>query len=141
MIILSKTHFSDIRCHAKEAYPLECCGAFLGMYVDGKKQVSEVIRLDNEWGNDDEKYRRFEISGQDYLSLEKRAKELNQTLLGFYHTHPDHEASPSETDLTYAWPFFSYIILSVKKGIPETMNSFELDIDNGVFVSERIECR
>ena len=136
MIILSKTHFFELKSHGEEAYPYECCGAFLGKTEQDKKIVYQIVRLDNEWEDDHEKYRRFAISSNDYLMLEKKADSENQQLLGFYHTHPDHQAKPSVTDLKFAWPLFSYIILSVNNGTCGDLFSYVLDPDGGCFVKE-----
>ena len=57
-------------------------------------------------------------------------------LLGFYHSHPDHPARPSQYDLDHAWPFFSYIIVSVQKGEPQDMTSWRLREDRSAFDQE-----
>ena len=57
-------------------------------------------------------------------------------LLGFYHSHPDHPARPSQYDLDHAWPFFSYIIVSVRGGVPEDMTSWRLQEDRSAFDQE-----
>ena len=54
-------------------------------------------------------------------------------LLGFYHSHPDHPARPSQYDLDHAWPFFSYIIVSVAGGVPQDMTSWRLRDDRSTF--------
>jgi len=139
MIILSKTHLSDIQTHGKDAYPNECCGAMLGTRNSQTqvKEVIQIIRLENITADD--KQRHFAITDKDYQQLEKQAESLGLTLLGFYHTHPDHPAKPSPTDLSYAWPFFSYIILAVHSGKPKDINSFELDLDSRTFKSESLQ--
>ena len=57
-------------------------------------------------------------------------------LLGFYHSHPDHPARPSQYDLDHAWPFFSYVIVSVCGGVPEDMTSWRLKDDRSAFDQE-----
>ena len=71
-------------------------------------------------------------------NAEKRATELKVDLLGFYHSHPDHPARPSQYDLDHAWPFFSYIIVSVRSGKPEAMTSWRLREDRSAFDPERL---
>lgn len=138
MITLSKIHFTEIQNHGAEAYPEECCGAMLGSVdPDGKKITSRIIRIENT--SSENRHRRFAVTAEDYKKLESQAKSENLTLLGFYHTHPDHPAQPSETDLSFAWPFFSYIILSIKSGEPSDLNSFELDLDSEKFQSEKLD--
>ncbi|MGE4170605.1 MAG: Mov34/MPN/PAD-1 family protein [Candidatus Margulisiibacteriota bacterium] len=137
MITLSPTHLTDIQTHACETYPDECCGALLGNVSDTQKITIETCRIDNQ--SQENKTRRFAITPDDYRSLEALAKSKQLTLLGFYHSHPDHPAQPSSTDLSFAWPFFSYLILAVEKGRPAQLNSFELDLDTEDFKPEALE--
>ncbi len=143
MITISPTHLTEIQDHGKEAYPYECCGAILGQVdtKEGTKIGTQILRIENNWqdqGEGETRHRRFAITAEDYRFLEKTAKQKELTLLGFYHTHPDHPAKPSGTDLSYAWPFFSYIILSVEKGQPKDIYSYELDTDKSEFFSEQL---
>jgi len=80
--------------------------------------------------------RRFLVRPQDYREAETRAKALGAELLGFYHSHPDHPARPSQYDLDHAWPFFSYIIVSVQAGVPDAMTSWRLQEDRSAFDQE-----
>ena len=73
------------------------------------------------------------------LAAERRASELGAELLGFYHSHPDHPARPSQYDLDHAWPFFSYIIVSVRAGRPEAMTSWRLREDRSAFDPETLD--
>ena len=138
MITLSKTHLSKLKSHGIDAYPEECCGAMLG-HIDYKKNEKKTVKLIKIENNSDEnKHRRFKITPQDYQTLEKQAKDEGLTLLGFYHTHPDHPCKPSQTDLNYAWPFFSYIILSVEKQKPAQIKSFVLEQKGHQFDEEKL---
>jgi len=96
-----------IRAHGEETYPHECCGALLGR--DG--QVTAVVALANT--TEEGPRRRFLVRPSDYREAERRATELGAELLGFYHSHPDHPARPSQYDLDHAWPTFAYIIVAV----------------------------
>jgi proteasome lid subunit RPN8/RPN11 len=100
-----------IRAHGVEAYPHECCGALVGR--DGS--VSDVVPLPNT--TEEGPRRRFLVRPSDYRMAERRTSELGAELLGFYHSHPDHPARPSQYDLDHAWPTFAYIIVSVS-GLP-----------------------
>ena len=142
MIILSPTHLSEIQNHGREAYPEECCGAMLGLVQDSlSRHTRKIVRLENHWEDksNETKHRRFAVTAQDYQALEKKAKELGLQLLGFYHTHPDHPAIPSQTDLNFAWPFFSYIILSVQSQKATEIYSYELDLDLQQFKKEELK--
>jgi proteasome lid subunit RPN8/RPN11 len=104
-----------IRAHGQETYPHECCGALVGR--DGF--VSAVVALPNT--TDEGPRRRFMVRPSDYQLAERRATELGGELLGFYHSHPDHPARPSQYDLDHAWPTFAYIIVAVAghaEGLP-----------------------
>jgi proteasome lid subunit RPN8/RPN11 len=119
-----------IRAHGIETYPNECCGALIGR--DG--QVSGTYALPNT--TEEGPRRRFLVRPQDYREAERRATEAGGELLGFYHSHPDHPARPSQYDLDHAWPFFSYIIVSVRAGVPEDMTSWRLKDDRSAFDQE-----
>ena len=80
--------------------------------------------------------RRFMVRPTDYRVAEQRATESGLELMGFYHSHPDHPARPSQYDLDHAWPFFSYIIVSVRGGVSEDMTSWRLREDRSAFDQE-----
>ena len=98
---------SAIRLHGQETYPHECCGALVGR----DDAVTAVVALPNT--TDEGPRRRFMVRASDYQLAERRATELGGELLGFYHSHPDHPARPSQYDLDHAWPTFAYIIVAV----------------------------
>jgi cysteine synthase B len=131
-LALPKTVERAIRAHGAETYPNECCGALYGR--DGV--VTATLALSNT--TDEGPRRRFLVRPQDYTAAERRASELGAELLGFYHSHPDHPARPSQYDLDHAWPFFSYIIVSVRAGQPEAMTSWRLREDRSAFDPERL---
>jgi adenylyltransferase/sulfurtransferase len=118
--------------HGAEAYPNECCGALIGR--DGL--VHETFALPNT--TEEGPRRRFLVRPQDYRDAERRAGELGTELLGFYHSHPDHPARPSQYDLDHAWPFFSYVIVSVRAGVPRDMTSWRLREDRSAFDQETL---
>jgi proteasome lid subunit RPN8/RPN11 len=62
-----------------------------------------------------------------------RAAALGGELLGFYHSHPDHPARPSQYDLDHAWPTFAYIIVSVASGSAREMTVWWLKEDRSSF--------
>jgi len=119
-----------IRAHGAETYPNECCGALYGR--DGVVTATFALPNTTEEGP----RRRFLVRPQDYQEAERRASELGVELLGFYHSHPDHPARPSQYDLDHAWPFFSYIIVAVRGGAPEDMTSWRLREDRSAFDQE-----
>src|SRR5580765_6951828 len=116
-----------IRAHGEETYPHECCGALLGR--DG--QVTAVVALANT--TEEGPRRRFLVRPSDYREAERRAAELGAELLGFYHSHPDHPAKPSQFDLDHAWPNFAYVIVSVMSGTGRDMTVWFLKDDRSRF--------
>lgn len=134
MIILAKTHLSSIQQHAMDVYPYECCGAMLGYVQKESKKVAEIVYIKNE--SHEDQRRRFKVTSADYQYVEKLASQKSLDLLGFYHSHPDHPAIPSKTDEEYAWPFFSYIIISIKKMQPQECYSYVYHVDQQSFARE-----
>ena len=116
-----------IRAHGDETYPHECCGALIGR--DGL--VAEILALPNT--TEEGPRRRFLVRPSDYREAERRASELGAELLGFYHSHPDHPARPSQYDLDHAWPNFAYIIVAVAAGVAGDMTVWFLKDDRSSF--------
>jgi len=131
-LTLSPDVDASIRAHGAETYPNECCGALIGR--DGV--VSVVFALPNT--TEEGPRRRFLVRPQDYRSAETHASERGGELLGFYHSHPDHPARPSQYDLDHAWPFFSYVIVSVREGVSGDMTSWRLREDRSNFDQEEL---
>jgi len=119
-----------IRAHGAETYPNECCGALIGR----AGSVTQILALPNL--TDEGPRRRFLVTPKDYREAERRAGEVGGELLGFYHSHPDHPARPSQYDLDHAWPFFSYVIVSVREGVSGEMTSWRLREDRSGFDQE-----
>jgi len=141
-----------IRAHGAETYPHECCGALLGRdssaILDsdrGKgvpspaREILELFPLVNR--RDDSPRNRFSVTAEDVRAAEKAAAEQGHEVVGWYHSHPDHPARPSEYDRDHAWPWYSYIIVSVQNGVPQEMTSWRLNDDRAEFRPEGIEIR
>ena len=132
-IALSPAIVEAINAHGRETYPNECCGALIGR--DGV--VAETLALPNT--TEEGPRRRFLVRPSDYRAAEARASEANQELLGFYHSHPDHPARPSQYDLDHAWPSFSYVIVSILDGNAADLRSWRLREDRSQFDEEAID--
>jgi len=132
MLMLQSEADMDIRRHGRESYPEECCGALIGR--DGS--VVEAMRLPNLMG--EEARQHFLVGPVEYQVAEKRATEMGGKLMGFYHSHPDHPARPSQNDLEQAWPTFLYVILAVQDGKPGTMTSWRLREDRSAFDEQTV---
>jgi cysteine synthase B len=120
-----------IRRHGARIYPDECCGALLGPKAG---EVTEAYALDNTFP--DGRRRRFLVGPDEYRRAEARATDTGLQLLGFYHSHPDHPAEPSQFDLDHAWPNMSYVIVSVRQGQPKEARSWRLKADRSAFEEE-----
>jgi proteasome lid subunit RPN8/RPN11 len=125
-----------IHDHAKEAYPEECAGVLVGMDTGGMKVVVDVWRAENT--HEEERSRRFLIEPLKIKEFEERAAERDMDVLGFYHSHPDHPAEPSEYDREHAWPGWSYVIASVSTENVEDMRSWVLKGDRSGYDEEPI---
>ena len=152
-IKLNQSHVKAVSEHGACDYPSECCGMLLGRADGDDKQVSEVVALKNLRHDaaraqellplaspDRETDRnRFLIDPLEQLKVEKDARARGLDVLGYYHSHPDHPARPSNYDREHAWPWYSYIILSVEKGTPAEMTSWVLSDNRGRFDPEVVE--
>jgi len=128
---------ATIKRHAAAAYPYECCGALIGTPLEeGVVAIVEATELANV--TDEGPRRRFRVSPADYRQSEARARELGAELVGFYHSHPDHPAEPSQYDLDHAWPNFSYVIVAVAGGEAGDLRSWRLRADRSAFEEEFI---
>jgi proteasome lid subunit RPN8/RPN11 len=126
-LVLETAVTTAIRRHGEEAYPHECCGALLGQ----AGRTTGVVALPNT--TEEGPRRRFLVRPSDYRLAEERAAELGLELLGFYHSHPDHPARPSQYDLDHAWPTFAYIIVAVAAGAAGEMTVWWLKEDRTTF--------
>ena len=131
-MVITPAEVEAIKRQAVAEYPNECCGALYGR----DKVVTATYALPNT--TEEGPRRRFMVRPDDYRTAEKKATGLDADLLGFYHSHPDHPARPSQYDLDHAWPFFSYIIVSVRNGAPEDMTSWRLRDDRSAFDQEEL---
>jgi proteasome lid subunit RPN8/RPN11 len=140
-----------IREHGAETYPHECCGALLGRDLDpaatsdpdvAKLPTREILALHPLVNRrDDSPRNRFSVTSDDVREAEKAAREKGIDVVGWYHSHPDHPAAPSQYDQDHAWPWYSYIIVSVANGKPQDMTSWRLTDDRSRFTSEALEIR
>jgi len=126
-----------IRAHGEKGYPLEICGALLGKAGANARRVEEIFPIEN--ARDANKETRYVITPENIMAAEKECRRLNLDLLGFYHSHPDHPAKPSEYDREHAWPWYSYVIVSVINGKAGEVTSWQLKDDRAAFLTESLE--
>ena len=136
LLSISKELAERIRAHGAETYPHECCGALLGRDNEAR-EILGLFPLINR--RDDSPQNRFSVTAQDVLDAEKSARQQGLDVVGWYHSHPDHPARPSEYDRDHAWPWYSYVIVSVAQGQPQDMTSWRLNDDRQQFSHEGIQ--
>ncbi len=126
-----------IREHGRRDYPYECCGLLMGR-ADGEiRSVTALSPIRN--ARDDSRHNRYLIAPEDMLRAEKEARSKGLDIVGTYHSHPDHPAKPSEFDRDQAFPWYSYIIVSVIQGTPGDLASWSLRDDRTAFDQEEID--
>ena len=128
-----------MREHAAAAYPQECCGALVGRAAADARIVRAAWPVEN--ASEIDRAHRYAIAPSSYLEVERRANAEGVTLLGFYHSHPDAPARPSERDLLQALPRVDYIIVSVVRATPSDITCWRLRDDRVAFAPEEIEWR
>jgi len=139
-----------IREHGVDTYPNECCGAMLGRDhgfresdsfsqngIEVSREIIALFPLVNR--RDDSPRNRFSVTAEDVQEAEKFANTQGLEVIGWYHSHPDHPAKPSEYDRDHAWPWYSYVIVSVRAGVPQELTSWRLNDDRTRFIEESIE--
>jgi proteasome lid subunit RPN8/RPN11 len=136
-IKLTGEHLEAIRKHGEATYPEECGGLLLGRVADGVRMVSEVLALENV--RPDSRHNRVELDPRDYLRAEREAGRKGLGVWGYYHSHPDHPASPSGFDLAHA-PFleWSYLIVSVQGGKAAEVRAWTVREDRSQFDEEEL---
>jgi proteasome lid subunit RPN8/RPN11 len=126
MLKISQTAYTSLRHHAEKTYPHECCGVLLGHFdYNGSKTVTRAVRCGNTRA--DSPHNRYSIDPRELIRIQRDGRERGEEIVGFYHSHPDHPAQWSPTDLAEAhWIGCSYVITSVEKGKAALTNAFEL---------------
>ena len=116
--------------HAEETYPHECAGFLLGNVVAGTRRivcdVEAVRNSDADEGFSD----RYQIDTADYLRVDRQARLTGWNILGCYHSHTDGKPVPSMIDLACAWPWYTYLIVSVYQGLAANARAWMLDRDD-----------
>ena len=146
ILTLPRRIYAALGRHGEESYPEECCGILLGEShtTENREKIEnrviEAIPVRNACT--DAAHRRYQIAPTDLIAAQKQARQLNLEIVGFYHSHPDHPAQWSPTDLDEAhWLGASYVIISVAQGVTRATNSFRLigeHEEEKHFVEERL---
>lgn len=157
MLTLPSEHRRAIEIHGQEGYPEEICGFLIGQAAGDDKIVEALVRIENAWAEAgasaefagaggsnfaaESRRRRFWIPPDEYFHADKAARAEGRTILGFYHSHPDHPARPSQYDLALAreiFPGYSYIIVAIHSGKAVDLTSWVLRDDESQFDAEEV---
>ena len=132
MLVIPRDLLDAVFLHGREAFPRECCGLLVGCAVDGRREVRRVERVTNRAPA--EARDRYEIDPAERLRIDAAARAEGMILVGFYHSHPDHNAYFSRTDLERSeeyqlgqpWlaPTYSYLVVSIRDGRAAEARSF-----------------
>ena len=137
MLKLSQSVFEAIRKHGERAFPHECCGVLFGIMKGDQRIVGEVFVIENQF-EESERYHRFLITPDDYREAEKAARAKKVDIIGFYHSHPDSPSVASKYDLDHAFPWFSYVIVSIMKNNYHDIRSWVMENDRSKFNEENV---
>lgn len=125
MLRIQFSDYESLRKHGERTYPYECCGVLLGRSSNGVNEVEEIVEAGNT--RTDSAHNRYQIAPVELIRIQRQARAKSLDIVGFYHSHPDHPAQWSVTDIAEAhWLGCSYIITSVAKGKADVTNSFLL---------------
>ena len=140
MIAIAEQQLTEIREHGVRDYPYECCGLLLGRFGPNGKLVTETYPISNA-REESAKRNRFLITPEELMKGERYARDHDLEVVGFYHSHPDSPAVPSQYDLEHAWPAYSYIIVSTQADQASDLFSWEQEPDRSRFNQEEIQCQ
>lgn len=134
MLRLRAMHTEIVHSHLCRAYPEEGCGVLLGRETAGRREIEQVIGFDNV--REDSRHNRYLISPEQFLAAERQARTAGLDVIGIFHSHPDHPSRPSAFDLDHAWPWYSYLIVSVEQGEVKDAHAWRLTDDRSRFEPE-----
>jgi proteasome lid subunit RPN8/RPN11 len=137
MIRIEESAWQVMLEHAREAYPRECCGILLGVEKDGgERVVTSAFPSRNAYEGDQSD--RFQIDPRDQVRASLKCRSENIDILGFFHSHPDCDAYFSATDLKNSWPWYSNIVISIRKGEIANAAAFRANEDQSHSESEEL---
>ena len=135
-VILEKVALQSIFNHARSTYPEECCGFLLGS--DSRlRKINRALRAQNS--SNESPRNRYNIQPEELIHADEEARKLRLNLIGIYHSHPDAAAQPSSIDLEHAWPWYTYLVLSVQSGEPRYITAWLLNEDGSRFNREHLK--
>lgn len=140
VLYLSAAVKQQIEAEGVRAFPNECCGILVGRDLPGGKRVIDrLVPMANTF-DAAEQYHRFTVDPKAQIEAEKSADAEGKSVLGYYHSHPNHPARPSEYDRQHMPPFsfYSQVIVSIMDRTPADMTCWYLDEETEQFAATRI---
>ena len=122
-IVLTQKEKDKLITHAIERQPNESCAMLLGEKIDDAWNVKEVFLTENI----DKSQTNFTISPEELLKGYQLAEKMCLELVGVFHSHPNSDTTPSDTDKKFMrnnpvpWIIFS--------GITNDLTAYMLDSD------------
>jgi proteasome lid subunit RPN8/RPN11 len=137
-LVVSPRHLLTIHQHAAMTYPEECCGILIGNRSEDAAVVDRILSASNE-REQENRHNRYVIDPQAVLAAHKEARAAGADIIGYYHSHPDCPAVPSDYDREHAWPGLTYLIVSVEKGTVVDSRTWQLTDDRQSFEEETLD--
>jgi proteasome lid subunit RPN8/RPN11 len=132
MVIIRRSELQFIVDHAEKTYPEECCGFLLGLNAS-ERRILRIVSVPNV--NAHNRRRRYNIDPKDIIHADEMAQKLSLEVIGIYHSHPDAPSIPSQFDLEYAWPWYTYLVVAVENGKENGVGAWVLGEDRSAFHS------
>ncbi|NKB24383.1 MAG: hypothetical protein GKR87_08420 [Kiritimatiellae bacterium] len=137
-LTIKKLDLDAITRQGIEAFPNECCGFLIGEETEkGNRSVIQIVPATNN-REEEAQHRRFLITPENVMKTEKYAREKSLDIIGFYHSHPNAPARPSDYDTEHAWPWYSYVITSIMNREINETTSWILQDDRSKFNEKEI---
>lgn len=126
MTVVASEVINAIRAHAEHHYPHESCGVLAGRgdRIERFYAARNIVA--------ERKHDRYDLHPADHIAAEKDAERAGLEVIGFFHSHPDHAAVPSEFDRSRAWEGYTYLIGEIRKGRLVSLRAWSLR--SGAFV-------
>jgi proteasome lid subunit RPN8/RPN11 len=140
-IEIDADQLSSVLAHLEGCYPEEGCGLLLGVWGQQTTVVRAVICTPNAWPVTAERRTRYEIAPQQIAQADRFATAQGWDIVGVFHSHPEHAATPSAFDASGAWPDLSYVIVSVQSRYIFSISSHRISQDTAIFALETLNIK
>ena len=122
-ILLPKVFRQSLEQHANVQSPLEACAILFGTSNDKTWETTDVFLTENI----DKSEVNFTISNEQLMEGYTIAEDKGLDIVGIFHSHPNSQPSPSNTDIKFMkgnpvpWIIYS--------GVTKEMKAYLLDSD------------